>query len=141
MAYVTVVALISVASLTALAQPEPSWTRPYLRVYPPVSADENTGGIKSLYFALMMSFGGDLKSSGTIPGVEAALDGINSDPTLLPGYKLHYTLTDSQVRAYLNVQLKHVAYVYCCWPTLASALFTLIYPKYNYTYEMKGKTV
>jgi len=121
MAYVTVVALISVASLTALAQPEPSWTRPYLRVYPPVSANENTGGIKSLYFALMMSFAGDIKSSGTIPGVEAALDGINSDPTLLPGYKLHYTLTDSQVRAYLNVQLKHlnvqqkhVAYVYCC---------------------------
>ena len=87
------------ASLTTLtiAHSEPSWIRPYLRVYPPVSADEDAGGTKSLYFALTMSFGGIFKSSGTIPGVEAALDRINSDPTLLPGYKLHYTLTDSQV--------------------------------------------
>lgn len=99
MAFVTLAALLSLASITtvAVAQSELPWTWPYLRVYPPVSADEDTGGTTSLYFALMMSFGGNLKSSGTIPGVEAALDGINGDPTLLPGYKLHYTLTDSQV--------------------------------------------
>ena len=100
MAFVSLGAILSLASLTAIiavAQSQPSWTWPYLRVYPPVSDDGDAGGTKSLYFALMMSFGGNFKSSGTIPGVEAALDRINSDPTLLPGYKLHYTLTDSQV--------------------------------------------
>ena len=50
-----------------------------------------------LYFGLMMSFGGDVKSSGAIPGVQVALDAINNQPDLLPGYTLHYTLTDSQV--------------------------------------------
>ena len=103
---VAIVTLLLLASLTAIAfaQPAnegasraPSWTWPYLQVYPPVSADEAAGGTKSLYFALMMSFSGNTKTSGTIPGVQAALDGINGDSTLLPGYKLHYTLTDSQV--------------------------------------------
>ena len=72
----------------------------YLQVYPGVDpSGETSVGIKSLYFALMMSFGGDYRSSGAIPGVQVALDQINSDPTLLPGYQLHYTLTDSQVCA------------------------------------------
>jgi len=75
----------------------------YLQVYP--GSDPSASGaalrppLKSLYFALMMSFGGDFKTSGAIPGVQAALDQINRDPTLLPGYQLHYTLTDSQVCA------------------------------------------
>ena len=77
----------------------PSWTWPYKQIYPPVSVNETAGGPRSIFFALMMSFGGNFNSSGTIPGVQSALDRINSDPTLLPGYKLHYTLTDSQVRA------------------------------------------
>ena len=68
----------------------------YLQVYPDPSGKTSVG-LKSLYFALMMSFGGDFRSSGAIPGVQVALDQINSDPTLLPGYQLHYTLTDSQV--------------------------------------------
>jgi len=106
MAYVTSAVVLSLASLTAIvfaqsvngsASLAPSWTWPYLQVYPPVSADESAGGTISLYFALMMSFSGNAKTSGTIPGIQAALDGINRDPTLLPGYKLHYTLTDSQV--------------------------------------------
>ena len=108
MAFVTFAALLSLASLATIAfaqsvngstSPAPSWTSPYLQVYPPLSADEIAGRTKSLYFALTMSFGGNFKSSGTIPGVQTALDGINSDPTLLPGYRLHYTLTDSRVRA------------------------------------------
>ena len=78
----------------------------YLQVYPGIDpSGETSVGIKSLYFALMMSFGGDYRSSGTIPGVQAALDQINSDPTILPGYQLHYTLTDSQVCA---------SYIVCC---------------------------
>ena len=72
----------------------------YLQVYPDTDpSGETSVGLKSLYFALMMSFGGDYRSSGAIPGVQVALDQINSDPTLLPGYQLHYTLTDSQVCA------------------------------------------
>ena len=107
MAYVTTAALLLLA-LTAIAYAQiqsangntsqsPAWTWPYLQVYPPVSADEGAGGTKSLYFGLMMSFSGNAKSSGAIPGVQAALDGINNDPTMLPGYKMHYTLSDSQV--------------------------------------------
>ena len=90
----------------------------YLQVYPGTDpSGETSVGIKSLYFALMMSFGGDFRSSGgfrssgdfrssgAIPGVQVALDQINRDPTLLPGYQLHYTLTDSQVCA---------NYIVCC---------------------------
>ena len=79
----------------------------YLQMYPGTNPTEEASvGLKSLYFALMMSFGGDFRSSGAIPGVQVALDQINSDPTLLPGYQLHYTLTDSQVCARL--------YIICC---------------------------
>ena len=68
----------------------------YLQLYPTRSgSDINT---THLYFGLMMSFGGDLVSSGAIPGVQVALDDINSNDSMLPGYTLHYTLTDSQVR-------------------------------------------
>ena len=75
----------------------PPWPY-YLQVYPGTDpSGETSVELKSLHFALMMSFGGDYRSSGTIPGVQVALDQINSDPTLLPGYQLHYTLTDSQV--------------------------------------------
>ena len=51
-----------------------------------------------LYIALTMSFGKEYVSSGVIPSVQYALDQINNDPDLLPGYTLHYTLTDSQVQ-------------------------------------------
>ena len=74
----------------------------YLQVYPGNDPSEEAAvapPLTSLYFALMMSFGGDFKTAGAIPGVQVALDQINGDTTLLPGYKLHYTLTDSQVCA------------------------------------------
>ena len=88
----------------SLLSSPPPWPY-YLQVYPGTNPSEETSvpGIKSLYFALMMSFGGDFRTSGTIPGVQVALDQINSDPTLLPGYQLHYTLTDSQVCAMSDV--------------------------------------
>ena len=82
----------------SLVDSSPSPWPYYLQVYPGTDpSGETSVELKSLYFALMMSFGGDYRSSGTIPGVQVALDQINSDPTLLPGYQLHYTLTDSQV--------------------------------------------
>ena len=67
----------------------------YLHIYPPV--DENSTRTP-LYFALLQSFGSEYNGSGSVAGLQVALDRINSDPTLLPGYSLHYTLTDSQVR-------------------------------------------
>ena len=36
--------------------------------------------------------------SGSVAGVKVALDKINNDTTILPGYTLHYTFTDSKVR-------------------------------------------
>lgn len=67
----------------------------YLQIYPP--RDATNPGSQDLYFGLMQSFGGDFSSHGTIPGVQVALDQINDDPSILPGYTLHYTLSDSQV--------------------------------------------
>lgn len=67
---------------------------PYLQVYPEVDeSDLRT----PLYFALMLSFGGDYTTIGALPAVQIALDYINSEPSILPGYSLHYTLTDSLV--------------------------------------------
>jgi gamma-aminobutyric acid type B receptor len=43
----------------------------------------------------MQSFGGTYDGSGSIPGVELALDTINNDSSILPGYTLHYVLRDS----------------------------------------------
>ena len=109
-------ALIAFSVVAAVAQPSAKVSPPspwpyYLQVYPGSDPSTSGGGPdpstsgdalrpppKSLYFGLMMSFAsGDFNSAGAIPGVQAALDQINGDPTLLPGYQLHYTLTDSQV--------------------------------------------
>ena len=66
----------------------------YLQTYPPY---DETDPRTPLTFALLQSFGGDFNSSGAVAGVQVALDVINSNPDLLPGYTLHFTLTDSQV--------------------------------------------
>ena len=66
---------------------------PYLQTYPPVNeSDDRT----PLYFALVLSFGGNYRSIGALPGVQIALDYINRQSSILPGYTLHYTLSDSQ---------------------------------------------
>ena len=96
--FATLAAVVPAQTDNESLVPSPSPWPYYLQVYPGADpSGETSVGLKSLYFALMMSFGGDFRSSGAIPGVQVALDQINSDPTLLPGYQLHYTLTDSQV--------------------------------------------
>ena len=80
----------------------------YEEVYPSVAnfsinsvhdcdPDASPDGTCPLFFGLLSSFGGIYRSSGCIPGVKIALDEINSDSSILPGYLLHYTLRDSNV--------------------------------------------
>ena len=72
---------------------------PYLQALPRVYPNDTTGdpGTKHLYFGLMQSFGGSFDGTRNYLGVQVALDQINNDPTMLPGYTLHYTLSDSKV--------------------------------------------
>lgn len=77
---------------------------PYLHIYPPAEIVRNPSNCTPsdtvtcpLYIAVMMAVTGDLVTGGTLPGVQIALDQINDNPTILPGYKLHYLLTDSRV--------------------------------------------
>ena len=101
--------LVLVVALILQVLPTAVWTQethsgPYMQVYPPVNAslDEHCtpekNGTCPLFLALLMSFGGAARSSGVIPGIQIALDQINNDSTILPGYTLHYTLMDTQVR-------------------------------------------
>ena len=75
----------------------------YIDTYPATVENTENATTKPLFIALITSFGGGLNSSHMIPGVQLALDRINQDPQMLPGYTLHYTLTDSQVRTYSTV--------------------------------------
>ena len=72
----------------------------YLEVYPDPRDPEVLKGRTPLHFALIQSLGGPLSQfdgSGSVAGVKVALDRINNDSSLLPGYTLHYTFADSQV--------------------------------------------
>ena len=74
---------------------------PYLDVYPNVTEAVQRDETSPLYFGLMLSLSGDQQSTGALAGVQAALDDINNRDDLLPGYSLHYTLTDSKVSLYM----------------------------------------
>ena len=72
----------------------------YLEVYPDPRDPEVLKGRVSLYFSLIQSLGGPLSqfdASGSVAGVKIALDMINNDSSLLPGYTLHYTFANSKV--------------------------------------------
>ena len=69
----------------------------YLEVYPDPTDPEVLRGRKPLHFALIQGLGEQFEASGSVAGVKVALDRINNDSSLLPGYTLHYTFTDSKV--------------------------------------------
>ena len=50
-----------------------------------------------LHVALMLAFSGGFVSAPIAPGLQIALNLINEDESLLPGYTLHYTFSDSKV--------------------------------------------
>lgn len=61
--------------------------------YPPVN---DSDGRTPLYFSLIQSLTeGQYVSGPSMVGLQLALDLINADETLLPGYSLHYVLTDA----------------------------------------------
>jgi hypothetical protein len=81
----------------------------YKEIYPPLERNDSLVSLDyynrsctpddpcPLFFTFLISFGGLYVSDGALPGVQVALDEINKDPTILPGYTLHYTLHDSSV--------------------------------------------
>ena len=72
----------------------------YLEVYPDPRDPDVLKGRTPLYFSLIQSLGGPLSqfdAAGSVAGVKVALDSINNDNSVLPGYTLHYTFADSQV--------------------------------------------
>ena len=51
-----------------------------------------------LRFMFLTAFTGDFNSSGTVPAIEIALERINQDPSILPGYQLQTVpVRDSEV--------------------------------------------
>ena len=88
--------LVAVLPQATLASSSVPW--PYLQIYPPVN---ETDSRTPLYFAVVLTFSGAYTSIAALPGVQIALDYINSHPSILPGYTLHYTLIYSEVPSYL----------------------------------------
>ena len=66
-------------------------------IYP----EEVEGNKTRLIVGLIQSYDPDidkqLNSAGTVVGTEIALDHINADETMLPGYSLHYNFINSPV--------------------------------------------
>ena len=75
-----------------------------------------------------MSFGGNIDSSGAVPGVRVALDRINNDTSLLPGYSLHYALSDSRVSLTVITATSYVllTHLSCYQAIKLLSLFTII---------------
>ena len=80
----------------------------YIEVYPDPRDPDVLKGRTPLHFALIQSLGmefSQLDGSGVLAGVKVALDRINNDSSLLDGYTLHYTFTNSKVIELLHSEL------------------------------------
>lgn len=69
----------------------------FRRVLEPYPEIDESDSRTPLYFSLIQSFSGQYISSFSLPGLQLALDLINEDESLLPGYVLRYVLTDAEV--------------------------------------------
>ncbi len=72
----------------------------YYEVYPDPKDPEVLNGRVPLYFALLQSLGGKYSQfvgPGVLAGVKVALDRINNESSMLPGYTLHYVAANSKV--------------------------------------------
>ena len=81
----------------------------YDEVYPDPTDEGVLKGRVPLHFALILSLGGQYSqfdSAGSVAGMKVALNSINNDNSLLPGYTLHYTASHSKVTIFLASQLK-----------------------------------
>lgn len=96
---------------------------PYLQIYPPAEIMQHPGNctpseglLCPLYVTLMLAIdaAGTFSSGGALPGMQIALDQINADPYTLPGYRLHYLLTDSGVRSNSILLVCCVLHRGCC---------------------------
>ena len=76
----------------------------YKEVYPPIDLSGDLSN--HLFFALIQSLSGVFNGSASIPGIQLALDRINSVSDILPNHTLHYTLTDSQVSRIIIIIIK-----------------------------------
>ena len=71
-------------------------------IYPPLTEDIDGMAETPLFVGLIESYDPAhpdqlLRSVGTIVGTEMALDHINANPSILPGYRLYYNFINSQV--------------------------------------------
>ena len=64
-----------------------------------LQSNANSEAVHEINFLFVVSFGqSGFNSSGVIPAAEIALEDINNNPNVLPGYKLIYDrVRDSQV--------------------------------------------
>ena len=76
----------------------------YKHVYPPFNLSQSLEDCTPtenttcpLFVGVMFSFSSVFNTSGAVLGVQIALDQINDNPNMLPGYKLHYAVLDSKV--------------------------------------------
>ena len=83
------------------------------QVYP--ALEDAPEGTTPLYFALMQSFSGGYVSAGGIPGLMVALDEINNNSDILPGYSLHYTLSDNGVCRLVCHKTVHQKRLFLIW--------------------------
>ena len=83
--------LLTALLVVTVSRPQQDSLLPY--TYP----EETLPNTTTLTFGLMQSFGGTYNGSGSIPGVQLALDNINQAQELLPGYTLRFVLRDSFV--------------------------------------------